>query len=126
MGGSRIYVMQTGLTLNGTTEKAKLSAVEAALKVRAEVARLKPCPHETQSRFLSSFGMTDIGVCHHGLVLVGDGQPDVNGREHRENIGLNYRDEDVQSHKQDGDDHGKDAKNEAENGALGPCPFEGT
>ena len=92
MGGSRIYVIETGLTLNGTTE--------------IENPPLKTRPEK--------------------LVLLGDSESEVNRREHGENVRLNDRDKDMQRNECNRYQHRKNAQDNAENGALGPSPFERT
>ncbi len=57
-------------------------------------------------------------------VLVGDGQTNVDGRKHRENVGLNHGNKDVQPHKRNGNENRENADDQAEDGALGPGPFK--
>jgi hypothetical protein len=82
VGGSRKCVLQTGLTLNGTTKTPDGQGVLETLTSRT--------PPE----------MTNLKSSRHQLVFVGNGEPDVNGREDRENIGLNHRNENMQPDKQ--------------------------
>jgi hypothetical protein len=75
-------VLQTGLTLNGTTKTPGGQGVLETLTSRT--------PPE----------MTNLKSSRHQLVFVGNGEPDVDGREDRENIGLNHRNENMQPDKQ--------------------------
>ena len=70
------------------------------------------------------FEITNLESSSTLLVFVGNGEPDINGREDRENIGLDDRNKDVQPYERDGNEYWKDAEEQAEDWILGPRPFE--
>jgi len=96
VGGSRIYVKQTGLTLNGKIAK------------RAEVTS------RNREAFLTSFGMTNFFVRRHGLMLVGNGEPHINGGEHRKDVRLNDGNEDMKADKHDRNQDRENGKGSSE------------